>query len=176
MVTELTLRDGTPAMIWPLTPNDARGLAENYRHLSAESRYTRFLSATRDLSDSMLRRLVDDVDGLEHVALILVVFPAGKDDADDPPELAVGIGRMVRYPDEPTVADVAVTVHDEWRGRGVGSALLAELVAQRPAGVSQLHTQVTTDNKASLALLSQVGAMSTIPAGLDVYEVRVLLD
>ena len=90
-VKELRLPDGTPAMMWSLSPNDGPGLRENYRHLSAEARYSRFLSGVGDLSPEMLRRLVDDVDGVDHVALVLVVFP------EDGPDRAVGIGRIVRF-------------------------------------------------------------------------------
>ena len=32
---EFTLRDGTPAMIWPLLPTDAETLREGFRRLSA---------------------------------------------------------------------------------------------------------------------------------------------
>ena len=62
-------------MVWPLSPSDARGLAENYSHLSDRSRYQRFFSPLRELSPSLLRLLVDSVDSVEHVALLLVVFP-----------------------------------------------------------------------------------------------------
>ena len=165
----MTLRDGTPAMIWPLSPSDARGLQEGYRQLSAESRYSRFLSATRDLSDALLRVLVDDVDGVDHIALVLVAFPEAG------PEQAAGVGRLVRYPDRPAAADVAVTVDDEWQGRGVASALLAELVARRPAGVTELLTQVAVDNAASFAMLARLGALESAPAGPGVREVRVQL-
>lgn len=60
----------------------------------------------------MLDYLVDDVDGDHHVALVLLVI------ADDGTELRVGLARIIRYADDPTAADLAVTVVDDWQGRG----------------------------------------------------------
>lgn len=170
MATELTLRDGTPAMIWALSPSDTRGLQERYRHLSAPARYSRFLSSVQELSGDMLHRLVDNVDGREHIALVLVAFP------DDGLEGPVGIGRLVRSVERPTAADVAVTVDDDWRGRGIATALLAELVELRPPGVHEIITQVAADNHPSFAMLRRLGQMTTVPDGMDVYEVHVDLD
>jgi len=162
VVKELTLRDGTAAMIWALSPDDAQALQEGYGHLTPESRYP-------NLSERVLHVLVDHVDGVNHVALVLVAF------AEDGSDEAVGVGRMVRYPDCPTVADVAVTVSDEWHRRGAATALLAELVEQRPAGVTELLTEVASDNRASLAMLARLGTMRTAPGGPGVREVRVQL-
>ncbi len=164
---ELQLPDGTPAMVWALSPNDARGLRENYRHLSPEARYSRFLSGVSDLSVDMLRRLVDEVDGVNHVALVLVVFP------DDGPDRAVGIGRIVRLRDDPSAADIAVTVDDAWRRRGIGRALLDELIRRRPPGVDRLITHVAADNRASLALLERAGDVHLSPSNGGRYDVEV---
>ncbi len=169
MVRELQLRDGTPAMIWTLSPNDGQGLQENFKGLSQQSRYNRFLSTVATLSDGMLRRLVDDVDGHDHQALVLIAFPG------DEPEVAVGVGRLVRYQDDPETADVAVTVKDDWQGRGVASALLNELIAERPAGVRKLLTFVSASNTASLRMLERLGELHTAPAGPNILEVRVEL-
>lgn len=167
MVKELLLRDGTPAMIWTLSPNDGQGLQENFKGLSRESRYNRFLSTVANLSDGMLRRLVDDVDGLDHHALVMVVFP------EEGPEIAVGIGRIVRYRDDPSAADIAVTVKDDWQGRGIATELLNALVEERPEGVERLVTFVAIHNTASFAMLRRLGPMRTQLAGADTVEVRI---
>ena len=164
---ELVLPDGTPAMVWALSPSDARGLRENYRQLSPEARYSRFLSGVSDLSDDMLRRLVDEVDGVNHVALVLVAFP------EDGPDRAVGIGRIVRLHDRPSAADVAVTVDDAWRRRGIGTALLDELIRRRPAGVVEIITHVAADNRGSLALLARAGKVALSASSGARYDVHV---
>ena len=77
---EFVLRDGTPALIWPLLPTDAETLRDVFRRLSPDSRRHRFLQVLDQLDDPMIRRLVDSVDGVHHIALLLTVLPpAGKE-------------------------------------------------------------------------------------------------
>jgi RimJ/RimL family protein N-acetyltransferase len=169
VIAEARLNDGTRAFVWPLVPADREALREGYEHLSAESRNHRFLSSVPHLTDTMLDHLVDDVDGVHHVALALVVLD------DDNRGTPVGVARMIRYSDQPAEADLAVTVVDEWQGRGVASALLRELARQRPVGVTRIVTTVAADNAASLAMLRRLGETSTTPAGIDRLDVVVAL-
>jgi RimJ/RimL family protein N-acetyltransferase len=167
--TEAELPDGTRALILPLLPQDREALREGYEHLSAETRNHRFLSSVPHLTGSMLDQLVDDVDGIDHVALALVVI--GEDKVGTP----VGVARMIRYAARPTEADVAVTVVDDWHGRGVATALLAELTRERPVGVTRLVTAVAADNEASLAMLRRLGETTVTPAGIGRLDVVVEL-
>jgi RimJ/RimL family protein N-acetyltransferase len=161
------LSDGTPGMIWPLLPEDREGLRVAYERLSDRSKYHRFLSDVDVLSEPLLRLLVDSVDGVEHVALLLVALP------EDGPEETAGVGRILRHPDLPEAADVGVTVADAWQGRGVATALLAELMHRRPPGVRQIMTNVATDNRASIAMLARLGDLRTTGVGGGVYDVVV---
>lgn len=150
-------------------PDDREVLREAYEHLSPESRRHRFLGAVPHLTDAMLSHLVDEVDGIDHVALVLMVV--GEDQGSVP----VGVARMIRYAHQPTEADVGVTVLDAWQGRGVATALLAELVRERPPGVTRIVTTVAADNEASLAMLARLGTMATIPCEDNRIDVRVEL-
>ena len=152
---ELSLHDGTPAMIWPLLPTDGLALREMFRRLSPQSRQRRFLSALSDLDDAMIQRLVGEVDGVHHVALVLVVLPPEGE------EWPVGVARLVQDPTDPASAEIAFTVADEWQGHGVGTALVEGLIQLRPAAVTRLHADVETENRASLALLTRAGHMSS---------------
>jgi RimJ/RimL family protein N-acetyltransferase len=166
-LTEITLRDGTAALIWPLLETDGDLLREGFTELSPESRRQRFLTHLPELSDAMLRLLVDGVDGVDHIALLLTVLP------ERSPARPVGVARLVRYPDEPSVADVAVTVTDAWQGRGAGGALLGALLARRPAGVTRLRTTVAAENRASLAMLSRFGTTTIHHEGAGVVRVEI---
>lgn len=167
MFTEARLPEGTRAFIWPVLPVDRETIRTAYEDLSPQSRNRRFLSSVPHLTESMLDRLVDQVDGIDHVALALVVLD--QDNIGTP----VGIARMIRYQDHPTDADLAVTVVDDWQGRGVATALLAELLRQRPAGVARVVTTVAADNAASLAMLRRLGETTVSPAGIDRLDVVV---
>lgn len=154
MAERVVLRDGTPGWVWPLLKTDRAQLVSEFHKLSAESIRRRFLGPVVQLTETMLHQLVDEVDGIDHVALVLIVEQG---DATQP----IAIGRVVRYPDLDDAADLAVTVKDEWQGRGVASVLLPVLVAQRPARVTRLLTQVGADNPASLAMLKRLGPIRT---------------
>jgi hypothetical protein len=49
-------------------------LAQGYDRLSTESQFHRFLTGTPHLSEALLDRLVDGVDGVDHVALVLFLL------------------------------------------------------------------------------------------------------
>lgn len=167
-MAKVTLRDGTVAWTRPLRRDDRAALAAEYQALSPHSRRLRFLASVPQLTDAMLDRLVDEVDGVEHVALVMVV-----ETADGP--LDVAIGRIVRYRDLPDAADVAVTVKDAWQGKGVASALLPLLVERRPPGVTYLLTEVAADNPASLAMLRRIGETHAHVSAPGVLDVEVNL-
>ena len=65
-------------------------------------------------------RYLTDVDHRNHEALIAITRRQGE---------AVGVARFVRDPQDPTTAEVAMSVVDEWQNRGVGSMLATRLSA-----------------------------------------------
>ena len=164
---EFVLQDGTPAMIWPLLPADAETLRDVFRRLSPGSRYHRFLQVLDQLDDPMIRLLVDSVDGVHHIALLLTVLPPQAQ------EELIGVAHLVQYPDDPATADIAVTVVDDWQGRGAGTALVSALLARRPAAVTRLRTLVAAGNRASLALLAGAGRVSSGLPEQGVLDVTV---
>lgn len=167
MIEQVRLRDGTDAFVLPLQRTDKATLVAEFETLAPESRRGRFLSAVTHLSDSMLEHLVDDVDGIDHVALVLCAETSP--DVYDP----VALARMVRYADATDAADLAVTVKDAWHGRGVATALLAVLVRERPAGVDRVITEVFSDNQASVSMLYRLGRATVHDLGSGVSEVVV---
>lgn len=166
---KLVLKDGTKAWIRPILKSDRQMHAEGYEHLSPESKYKRFLSPVPHLSEQLLDRLVDQVDGVDHVAYYLFL-----DDQES--HLPVSIGRIVRDPEHHEVADIAVTVQDAYQGRGIATAMLQALLAHRPKGVKRLLTVVSTDNHASLAMLKRLGPNQVTLLSSGVLEVRVNLE
>jgi RimJ/RimL family protein N-acetyltransferase len=106
---------------------------------------------------------------VDHVALVLFVINGDNEGAP------AGIARVIRYRDDPASADVAVTVAEEWRGQGVATTLLTELMRQRPVGVTRLVTTVAADNPASLRMLERLGTSTVTPAGVGRLDVVVEL-
>jgi GNAT superfamily N-acetyltransferase len=125
--------------------------------MSDESRYRRFLAATPRLSETQLRYLTD-VDQRAHVALAAV------DDSG-----IVGVARSIRL--EGADAEPAVSIVDEYQGRGLGTALIVALVQRSPdQGVTRYRASVLAENLPMLRLLDGIGEMriSRADAGLDV--------
>ena len=144
-----TLRDGTPVLIRPIRPDDKGLLREGFARLSEESRLRRFLAPVTQLTDGMLAYLTE-IDYVDHFAWL-----AGL--AEDP-TFGLGVARYVRLKDEPTIAEAAITVIDEYQGRGLGTILLGLLGARaREVGITAFRAFVLEDNAPMRALLDELG-------------------
>lgn len=161
------LRDGTPVTVSRITPADAPMIEDAFARLSAESRRLRFLTAKPRLSQSELRYLTH-VDGHDHEALSAVDPETGQ---------GVGVARFVRDERDPTRAEFAVTVADDWQGRGVATLLLTRLSERaREEGVERLTALVARDNEPMHELLGTLSSsVRTLDAGGDAVEYEVEL-
>jgi GNAT superfamily N-acetyltransferase len=161
------LREGSEVIIRQLTPADAPMLAAAFERLSDESRDLRFLGGKTNLSSSDLAYLTH-VDGHAHEALCAVDPITGR---------GVGVARFVRLAPEGRVAEVAVTVVDEWQGRGLGTLLLEELNKRaRAEGIERYTALVAGKNRAVVALLQHIGAQvrqDRLGSGAVEYEVEI---
>ena len=147
---DVTPFDGTTLTIRPVLADDKRLLQLAFDRLSVESRRNRFLTSTSSLTRAQLAYLTE-IDHMDHVAF-------GVLDGS----LPVAVGRWIRFDDEPDAADVAITVLDEYQGRGHGSRLLAVLaLSARHRGVRWLHFDVLAENSAMLAVLDRLEAVRT---------------
>jgi GNAT superfamily N-acetyltransferase len=150
---EHVLADGTRVTLRFIRPDDAEELARAFGKLSPRTRYHRFLAPLAELTPENLRYLTD-VDGDHHVAVV-----AGTDSLDLKRDVGLGVARYVRLPDEPTVAEAAVTVVDEAQGKGLGKLLLRTLArVARERGVRHFRGSVLADNERIRAMLAEVGA------------------
>ncbi|MBI4751781.1 MAG: GNAT family N-acetyltransferase [Acidobacteria bacterium] len=151
---EHILADGTGIELRHIRPEDAHELRRGFEALSPESRFRRFLTPLQSLSDEMLHYLTE-VDGYNHVAIIAVT---GSDDLKT--ERGIGISRFVRLEQEPTVAEVAVTVLDGMQHRGLGRLLLETLAkAAKERGIEHFRAEVLTSNELVRHALQDAGAV-----------------
>jgi len=107
-----TLRDGTPVLVRPIRPDDKELIRQGFDRLSPASRYRRFLSPVDELSDAELRYLTE-IDYVDHFAWAAL--------RADRPNEGIGVARYIRLKEEPEVAEAAVTVLDEYQGKGLGT-------------------------------------------------------
>lgn len=147
----VVLGDGTRVLIRPIAPEDKDRLRAGLQLLSPRSRFLRFHAAVDDLSDEQLRYLTE-IDHHDHVAWVAL-------DEDRPEHPGIGVARYVRLPEAPNVAEAAVTVVDEYQGRGLGTALLGVLGrTARDHGIDTFRNYVLAENEVMLRLLDDFGA------------------
>ncbi len=166
MLTSLRrLRSGHEVLVRPIGPDDKERLLDAFERSSPESRYRRFFSPTPRLSAAQLRYLTE-VDHHEHEALQAVDLQTNE---------GLGVARFVRSPDDPTIAEVAVAVVDDWQGRGLASALLHDLAARaRDEGIERFSASVLAENDPIMNLFRGFGDVHV--TGHDHGVVELLID
>jgi RimJ/RimL family protein N-acetyltransferase len=157
MSSPIGLRDGSRVAIRPIEPGDRERLRSAFGRLSDRSRYLRFQAPMASLSEPQLAYLTD-VDHHDHEALIGV--DAERDEI-------VGVARFVRV--EGDVAECAITVADDWQGRGLGTELLDRLVERaRQEDVARFSALVLGENTEAIRLLERLGDAAKRPVGSQV--------
>ena len=150
---ETTLSDGTTILVRAIRPEDKSLLETGMERLSERSRRLRFLTATNRLSRSQLAYLTE-VDGRNHQAWGALIN-------DEP----VAVGRFVRGSDDD--AEVALTVVDEWQGRGIGTLLLKVLATEaEKVGVERFTFVALPENDGIKRLLARFGVTGEYEDGL----------
>ena len=150
----VTLRDGSTVILRPAVAQDRERLVEAFERLSPESRYRRFFAPLRTMAEPLLDYLTA-IDYVDHFAwAALARRPGG---ASEP--MGVGVSRYIRL-DDPTAAEVAVTVVDDWQGRGLGRILLDALVLEAlQNGITRFEGDVLAENRPMQELLRRTGAV-----------------
>lgn len=146
------LKDGRDVTIRALRPEDRHTLEEIWHHLSPRSIYFRFFVPKKELTEKELN-FFTKVDFDRHVALLACLTENGV-------EVPVGVGRYVVTSEsqKSRVAEVALTVEDEYQGIGIGTVLLKHLVdIARAAGICELSAFVLSENKNMLEVFEHSG-------------------
>ena len=109
----------------------------------------RFPTPKKELSPAELSYFTD-LDHHDHEALGALDHGDGR---------GVGIARYIRHADDLYAADIAVTIVDDWQGRGLGTELLAQLSDRaRQEGIHRFTALVAAENAAVAGLLRNMCA------------------
>jgi RimJ/RimL family protein N-acetyltransferase len=133
----------TPVTVRPATLDDVDAVVAMLVEVAGEGRWIG-IEAPVDV-EQRRRRMVEDIEREE--AIVLVAEAGGQP-----------VGELGLYLARYGVADLGMVVAAGWRGRGVGTALLAEAIARaRTAGAHKIALQVWPHNAAAIALYERSG-------------------
>ncbi len=143
------LRDGTWVHLRPIGQQDADLELEFLSRLSPEMRSLRFLGLIKE-PDAEVARELTDLDPAHAVGFVAVVSDAGR-------ERQIGAAHLRASPAGDR-CDCSVTVSDEWRQRGVGSALMRLLIeAAKARGIHHMRAFAPPQPDGSHHLAARLG-------------------
>jgi GNAT superfamily N-acetyltransferase len=160
----LALRDGSRVRLRQIHASDKDLLRRGFERLGGESRYRRFLTPAAQLSETEVRYLTE-VDHHDHEAIVALDEQSGE---------GIGVARYVRNRERPDVAEVAVTVVDDWQGRGLGTRLLEVASARaREEGVGSFTALMLATNQEMMSLLERLGPLRIVDREAGTVEIEM---
>ena len=146
----LSLDDGAWTLR-PIRPADASLYATFFEHVDPEDIRLRFLAPRRHFPDRMIVRLTQ-LDYDRDMAFVALT-PSG--------ELA-GVARLSCDPDR-TLGEYAVLIRSDLHGRGLGRALMEQLIAwARAEGIKRVESMILVENTGMQRLAGSLG-MTLLP-------------
>ena len=160
----VTLRDGSRVRIRQGQRSDRELLLRGFERLSPESRYRRFLVPVAELSDEMVRYLTE-IDHHDHEAMIAIDEQTGE---------GIGVARYVRNQDRPEVAELAVTVIDDWQAKGLGTLLVEVLSGRaREEGITAFSALMLARNQEMIDLLKRLDHVRIVDQEVGTVEIEM---
>jgi acetyltransferase len=161
---EIGVAGGLRLPVRPMRPEDGGLEAQFFAGLSERSRFQRFMQHLPALPPAMLARFTQ-LDYDRELALVVL---------DPQRERFLAVGRYAPTLDG-TTAEFALTVADDWQGKGVGRALLERLCGlARDAGYRALYGFILDANREMLQLAAHLGFVEKERSGSEVTVVRRL--
>jgi L-amino acid N-acyltransferase YncA len=169
------LPDGSEVLVRPVRPEDKPLFAAGWERFGHDSRYRRFMAAKKQLSPRELAYFTE-IDHVDHEAIAALEPRSGA---------GLGVARYLRDPARPEAAEAAVSVIDDWQGRGLGGVLLRRLCRRAKAnGIEVFTASLLTDNRSMMRLFERLGRVEVrgfegpameIDVELPVDDMRTLL-
>jgi acetyltransferase len=151
---EIILGDGRCLRIRPIVPGDAAALVEMGRRSTPEDLRLRFFGPVRPALGPLASRLTD-FDPHRHIAC------AAYDPASPGPDQEfLGVVRLIVAPDD-RHAECAILVRSDFQGRGLGEALIREMLGwASELDLASVTADILHENKAMLRLARRFGGLA----------------
>jgi acetyltransferase len=148
-------KNGVLIKIRPISPDDIQREQEFIRHLSAETRYRRFMDTLHELSQEQLQRFthIDYDREMAYVALL---------EEENGEEKEIGVCRYAATSaDADTARDAcefAIVIADEWQRQGIGKELMRHLIAAaKRHGFKTMKGEFLSENSQMLKFVARLG-------------------
>ena len=147
-VVDVILRDGSTLRLRPPARGDADAILAFFEALSQQSLYMRF-HGYPSLGPEIVEPLLES-DWVERGALLGALSENGT-------ERVIALGNYVRLRD-PSVAETAFAVADEYQRRGIGTRLVEQLADRASRhGIERFVAEVMSDNRRMLGVFESLG-------------------
>ncbi|MFC2094361.1 GNAT family N-acetyltransferase [Bacteroidota bacterium] len=167
ILNKYELADGRIIGTGLVLPEDADRLVRGYKKLSLKTKMFRFHYGKNQLSSCEKDYLVN-VDNYNHLAL-------GAVDLSKSYDVGIAVIRYIRDETDPTKAEVALTVIDEYQNRGIGIHLYNEMLEHAcKNGIKLLVNCVIKENTTMLNILKKFGGEIVDSSG-NQYRIEVEL-
>ena len=155
---------GQAISIRPMRPEDLEIETEFVHSWSPETRYNRLFSAGSYTSPERLKQITR-IDYARDMSLIATVMLEDR-------EVQIGVARYVRRKDDRT-CEFALAVADAWQHRGIGRALMLDLMdAAAAAGIETMMGDILSSNAPMLHFMRSLGFdAATSPEGPEIRRV-----
>jgi acetyltransferase len=143
------LPDGTRVYLRPLREADLSHAQEYFSSLSDESRYLRFMTPTPHLTAETLAAVVQALHEQRAGITVAIIDRDGD-------ELLIGGARIVPL-ERRGCCEFALSIADEWQGRGLGTILMREAVRlARQLGYHRIEGSVLSINTKMLKVAQRL--------------------
>lgn len=130
-------------------PENRKNISEGLRYMSPESIRYRFLGSKKEFTEKELEYLTV-LDGWNHYAMGIL--------ERNEPKRGVAIIRLVRSSENPSEAEVAITIIDDYQRKGLGTFLMnLMLLAAKERNIDQLSFTFLPQNEGIVNLIEKLG-------------------
>jgi len=160
----LQLQDGRTIKIRPVKPTDERMIQELHYSLDKKDRYLRFFTPMKDFRHRRIQPMVN-IDYSTDMILIGEYTEKGE-------EKIIAMGAFFKAY-QPSVAELAFVVHEDWRGLGITKYLLNYLVTiGKELNYKTFGGSIMLENKPMLHIINNSGyslKLKKIEQGITVF-------
>jgi RimJ/RimL family protein N-acetyltransferase len=146
----ITLRDGTEVLLRPELSTDTQMLWEMLSTLSSESK--------RFLGGGITRKKVQAWTSKINYAKVLPIVGVVKEKGKPRIIASASLRFFTDFPAFQHRAEFGITVHDDYQGKGLGTALTKHMLEiARKKGLKKVSVHVSTENKSAIHIYEKCG-------------------